>query len=102
MTLTTRKIEKYIEVCSLHPQVKICFGATSLDNIFKWVDTYYAVHHDMKSQTGGVISMVLGVTHFRLSKKKLNIKSSMEVELVGASDYFPYNIWCVMFMHHQG
>ena len=22
--------------------------------------------------------------------------------MVGASDYFPYNIWYVMFMHHQG
>ena len=45
--------------------------------------------------------MGLGVTHYRLSKKKLNTKISTESELVGASDYVPYNIWYVMFMHHQ-
>ena len=46
--------------------------------------------------------MGLGVTHCRLSKQKLNTKSSTEAELVGASDYLPYNILYVMFMHDQG
>ena len=46
--------------------------------------------------------MGLGVTHCRLTKKKLNTKSSMEAEIVGTIDYLPYNIWYVMFMHRQG
>ena len=80
---------------------KICFGATSIDDIFTWVDESYAVHHDMKSQTEGVMSMGLGVTNFRPIEKKLNTNISTEAELVGASDYGPYNLWYVMFMHHQ-
>ena len=48
------------------------------------------------------MSMGLGVTHCRSSKKIFNAKISTEAELVGASDYFPYNIWYVIFMHHQG
>ena len=92
-----RKILRFVH-CNL--KEKICFGATKLEEIFVWVDESYAVHHDMKSQNGVVISMVLGVTHFRSSKLKLDIKRSMESELVGASDYVPYNIWYVMFMHH--
>ena len=56
----------------------------------------------MKSYTGGVVSMGLGLIHCRSSKKKLNTKSSTEAEIVGASDYVPYNIWYFMFMHHQG
>ena len=48
------------------------------------------------------MSMLLGVTHCRSSKKTFNTKISTEAELVGTSDYFPYNIWYVMFMHHQG
>ena len=68
MTLTTGKIEKDLEVCSLHPQRKRCFGATKLDDIFTWVDASYVLHHDMKSHNGGMISMGLGVTHCRSSK----------------------------------
>ena len=73
-----------------------------LDEIFTWVDASYELHHDMKSQTEGVMYMGLGVTHCRPSNKKLNMKSSKEPGIVGASDYVPYNIWYVMFMHHQG
>ena len=74
----------------------------SIDEIFTWVDASYAVHQYMKSHTGGVMSMGLGVTQCILIKKHLNTKSSMKAELVGASDYFPYKIWYIMFMHHQG
>ena len=55
---------------------KKCFGATSLGEIFTWVDASYAVHHNMKIQNGVVISMGLGVTHCISSKQKLNTKSS--------------------------
>ena len=70
--------------------------------MFTWVDASYVVHHDMNSRTRGVMSIGLGVTHCRSSKQKLNTKSSTEADIVGASDYFPYNIWYVMFMRHQG
>ena len=92
MTLTNGKIEKYILVCSLHPQRKRCFITTNLDNIFTWVDVSYAVHHNMKSQDGGVMSMVLGVTPCRLIKGSLNIKNSTAAGLVSASNCVPYII----------
>ena len=57
---------------------------------------------DMKSQTGGAMSLGLGVLHGKSSKQKLNVKSSTEAELVGVSDYLPYNIWLMMFMSAQG
>ena len=56
------------------------------------MDASYTVNYAMKSQTGGVVSMELGVTNCRSSKQKLNIKIWTDAELVGASDYFPYNI----------
>ena len=67
-------------------------GADSLDKIYLWVDTAYAVNNDMKSQTGGNMSMGTGIIHSKCSKQKLNVKSSNEAELVGVSDYIPYNI----------
>ena len=79
---------------------KICCGATKIDKTFTWLYALYELHHDMKSNTGGVMSMGLGVTHCRPSKNNLNMKSSTEAELVGTRDYVPYNIWYVMFMNH--
>jgi len=67
-----------------------------------WVDAAYAVHHGMKSHTGGVMSFGTGVLNATSTKQKLNTKSSPEAELVGASDYLPWTIWVKRFMKYQG
>ena len=77
-------------------------GADSLDILHTWVDSSYATHQDMKSHTGGVMSFGRGVIHARSNKQKLNTKSSTEAEVVGVSDYLPFNIWVRMFMEDQG
>ena len=41
-----RRILRFVH-CTL--KEKRCFGATSLDEIFKWVDESYAVYNEMKS-----------------------------------------------------
>ena len=56
----------------------------------------------MRSQTGGIISLGWGAVHARSRKQKINTKSSTESELVGLSEYVPYNIWLVNFMKAQG
>ena len=76
-------------------------GVSSLSEIFTWVDAAYAVHVDMRSHTGGLTSMGHGVVHTKSSKQKLNTKSSTEAELVGVSEYLPYNIWTRMFLEAQ-
>ena len=40
--------------------------------------------------------------HCRSAKQKLNTKSSTEAELVGVSDYLPYNLWARIFLQEQG
>ena len=55
---------------------KTCSGAASIDEILTWVDASYVIHHEMKSNTGGAVSMGLGVTHCRSSKQKLNTNIS--------------------------
>ena len=77
-------------------------GADSFMNMHTWIDAAYAVHPDMKSQTGGCMSYGTGIIHGRSSKQKLNTKSSTKAELVGLSEYLPYNIWTQMFMEEQG
>ena len=77
-------------------------GADDLKRLYTWVDAAYAVHPNMRSHTGGVLSMGTGVVHCKSSRQKLNTKSSTEAELVGVSDYLPYNVWLMHFMKEQG
>jgi len=70
--------------------------------LFTWIDAAYAVHGNMRSLTGGVISMRLGILHAKSSKQKLNTKSSTEAEVVGVSNYLPFNLHFVIFLREQG
>ena len=80
----------------------LIIGADSMQKMCTWVDASYAVHPDMKSHTGGVISFGRGALFSKSTKQKLNTKSSTEAELVGASDYLPSTIWAMLFLKAQG
>jgi hypothetical protein len=77
-------------------------GADSLNKIRTWVDASYGVHDDLKSHTGGLISLAHGVIMGKSSKQKLNTKSSTEAEVVGESDYLPNAIWTKFFLEAKG
>ena len=77
-------------------------AAGSLQHVYTWVDAAYAVHPDYKSHTGGAMSMGRGILHSKSTRQKLNTKSSTEAELVGVSEYLPFNIWLRMFLKEQG
>ena len=77
-------------------------GASSFNDVFTFVDASYGVYDNMRGVTGGCMSMGRGVFHARSSKQKLNTKSSTETELVGVSEYLPFNIWAMQFLHEQG
>ena len=77
-------------------------SAENLVDLFTWIDASYAVHNDMRSHTGGTMSFGRGVIHSKSSKQRINTKSSTESEVVGVSDYLPYNIWVEYFLEAQG
>jgi hypothetical protein len=77
-------------------------GADDLFSLLTWIDASYGIHPNMRGHTGGAMSFGTGIIHGKASKQKLNTKSSTETEVVGTSDYLPYNIWLQHFMEHQG
>ena len=81
---------------------KYILGADNLKKLHTWVDASYAVHPDMKSHTGGVMSFGTGGFICKSSKQKLNTNSSTEAEVAGASDYIPNTLWTQMFLAEQG
>ena len=67
------------------------------------VDASYAVHPDMRSPTGGAMSLGCGCILCKSTKQKLNTKSSTEAEFVGASNYLlPNTISVKIFLQAQG
>jgi hypothetical protein len=97
-----KKLRRVLEYLNGTLDDKRYIGADSLLQMKTWVDASYAVHADMKSHTGGVVSFGTGALMGKSSKQKLNTKSSTEAELVGASDYLPHAIWARKFMEKQG
>ena len=73
-----------------------------MQELVTWVNTAYAVYNNMRGQTGGAMSLGLGVLQGRSSKQKINAKSSTEGKMIGMSEYLPYNIWVSNFLKEQG
>ena len=55
-------------------------------NIKWYVDASFAVHKDMRSHTGGFITMLTGGDYVQSIKQKLNTKISTEAEIFGVDD----------------
>eukprot|EP00980_Cylindrotheca_fusiformis_P009115 scaffold1977_cov73-Cylindrotheca_fusiformis.AAC.1 len=77
----------------------------SIDNLCvvkTWVDAAFATHDDMRSHTGGIISMGKGALYASSRRQKINTKSSTEAELVGAADFLAQTLWTTNFLRAQG
>ena len=70
--------------------------------VHTWIVPSYAVHTDMRGQSGGVISLGHGVLTERSLKQTLNSKITMETEVIAVSDMLPHNILLRNFMEYQG
>jgi len=72
-------------------------------NIIKWwADGSFAVHPNMRSHTGGTMTLGKGSIYSTSTKQKLNTKSSTEAELVAANDVLPQLLWTQYFLKEQG
>ena len=96
------KLKRLLEYINGTLHYKYILGADDLHKLRTWVDASYAVHPDMKSHTGGVMSFGTGGFICKSTKQKLNTKSSTEAEVVGASNYLPHTLWVQMFLAEQG
>ena len=58
-----------------------------------WIDSSFVVHEDMKSHTGGTMSMGKGSIYSTSTKQKLVTRSSTEAEVVAVHDVMPQLMW---------
>jgi hypothetical protein len=67
-----------------------------------WIDASFAVHPNMRSHTGGCMSLGKGVVYGTSTNQKLNTRSSTEAELVGVNDVMSQVLWTRYFLEAQG
>jgi hypothetical protein len=95
------KLARVIKYLRLTKDLVLRLGAENLNIVKWWVDASYGVHLDMRSHTGGAMSMGTGAVYSTSKKQKLNTKSSTEAELVGIDDVLPQALWTKYFMEAQ-
>jgi hypothetical protein len=96
------KLSRVIKYLRGTEKLLLRLSADNLNIIKWWVDASYGVHYDMKSHTGGVMSMGTGAAYSTSKKQKLNTKSSTEAELVGVDNVLPQALWTKYCMEAQG
>ena len=82
--------------------MSVCLEADDLSVVKWWVDGSFAVHPDMRSHTGVIMSLGKGAQHASSTKQKLNTTSSTEAELVAVSDSMPQVLWTGYFLRARG
>ena len=71
-------------------------------SVTAFIDASYAVHSDMKSHTGSIITLGKGPVYAKSGIQRLNTTSSAESELVALSDSTGQVIWTRQFLEQQG
>jgi hypothetical protein len=81
-----RKLGRCVRYLKRTAHYPLTLEADSISSIKWWVDASYAVHPDMRSHTGGTMSMGKGSVYSSPIRQKINTRSSTEAELVGVND----------------
>jgi hypothetical protein len=96
-----RKLTRVIKYLRLTISIPLVLGWDGTGQL-KWsVDASFAVHKDMRSHTGAVLTLGQGALMSMSLKQKINTKSSTEAELVGVDDAMNFVEWIQLFVEQQ-
>jgi hypothetical protein len=96
-----RKLTRVIKYLRLTISVPLIPGWDGTGQLRWSVDASFAVHKDMRSHTGAVLSLGQGALMSMSLKQKINTKSSTEAELVGVDDAMNFVEWIQLFVEEQ-
>jgi hypothetical protein len=97
-----KKLTRVMKYLRSTPDLSLTLEDDNTHVVKWWVDASFAVHPDMKSHTGGTLSLGKGSVYSASTRQKLNTKSSTEAELVGVDDVMPLILWTRYFLDAQG
>jgi hypothetical protein len=97
-----KKLNRVLAYLNSTAEMGLVLEAAKTIQVHAYVDASYAVHHDFKSQTGGLITLGRGPIWAKSTRQKLNSKSSTEAELIGVSDVLSQVLWTRDYLIEQG
>lgn len=97
-----KKLARVMRYLRATRDMPLTLEATNMNVIKWWVDASFAVHPDMRSHTGAVMTLGRGAVFGMSTRQKLNTRSSTEGELVGVNDAMPQILWTRYFLQAQG
>jgi hypothetical protein len=97
-----KKLARVMKYLDSTVDLPLVLAASDSGQIRWWVDASFAVHTDMKSHTGGTLSLGKGSVYSTSSKQKLVTRSSTEAEVIGVHDVMPQMLWTAHFIDSQG
>lgn len=99
-----KKLLRMMKYLELTQQLELTIEADDGDVLLcRWYpDAAFAVHQDMRSHTGAVLTLGKGAVNTLSAKQKLNTRSSTEAELVAADDIVVQAMWTRNFLDAQG
>ena len=97
-----KKLTRVIRYLRGSQQLVLTLEAAKVNIVKWWIDASFAVHPDMRSHTGAIMSVGKGATYASSTRQKINTRSSTEAELVGVNDSMPQIIWTRNFLRAQG
>ena len=97
-----KKLKRAIAYLRETIELVLTLESDGLMNIYWWVDASFGVHPDMKSHSGGTMSLGGRAVYSSSRKQKLNTWSLTEAELVGVDDMIAQILWTRYFLSEQG
>jgi hypothetical protein len=96
-----RKLTRVIKYLRLTISIPLVLGCNGTGELRWSVDASFAVHKDVRSHTGAVLTLGQGALMSMSLKQKIITKSSTEAELVGVDDAMNFVEWIQLFVEEQ-
>ena len=96
------KLRCVLRYLKQNPSLPLILEADDLRVVNWHVDASFAVHEDMKSHTGGTMSVGKGSVIATSHKQKIDTRSSTKAELVGVDGVVVRMQWAQLFISTQG
>jgi hypothetical protein len=99
-----RNRKKLVRLMNYFQATKNDIAKMSADNTqtIKWyVDSSFAMHKDMRSHTGAIMTLGKGVIISDSTKQKINARSSTESKIIAADDKISKVLWTKEFIKAQ-
>jgi hypothetical protein len=95
------KLGRVIKYLNFTQDLNLTLECGDVTKLLCRADGAHAVHPDMRSHTGGMLTLGKGAVYSTSTRQKINTKSSTETELVAAGEVLTQAIWFKNLIQEQ-